>query len=200
MFRPNFGRAILKTAYAATEHRFPSHDRSFLRELQGKRPRSSLETILRKALRLRAGEERKALIYYRSLPRRRACDTEDPFVDDELLAALIRIRAGKPRWEAAWHLRGDIRVAPGHPLVFANNRFVPGSAGFDEDLATSFDLAELRTPPDGAAYTSRRSCNSCFGMSGKATIGTCFTTSSRGLSWRRRSTSTRRSQSSFPKL
>jgi len=136
MFRPNFGRAILNTAYAATEHRFPSHDRSFLRELQGKMPRSSPETILRKVLGIRAREERKALIYYRSLPAPSRLQTEDPFVDDKLLAEVIRIRGGKPRWEAAWHLRGDIRVAPGEPFVFANNRFVPGSAGFDEDLAT----------------------------------------------------------------
>jgi hypothetical protein len=127
----------LKTAEAAAQHRLPSQDQSFLRELQGQRPPPSLDKILRKALRLRAGEERKALLYYRSLPAPSRLDTEDPFVDDELLAALIRIRAGKPRWEAAWHLRGDIRVAPGHPLVFANNRFVPGSAGFDEDVATS---------------------------------------------------------------
>ena len=127
----------MKTACAAIENRFPSHDRSFLRELQGKRPSASLETILRKALGIRAREERKALIYYRSLPAPSRLETEGPFVDDELLAAVIHIRAKKPRWEAAWHLRGDIRVTPGHPLVFANNRFVPGSASFDEGLETS---------------------------------------------------------------
>ena len=126
----------LKTADAATKRRFPSHDHSFLRELRRQKPPPTLDKILRKALRLGAGEERKALLYYRSLPAPSSLDTEDPFVDDELLAAIIRIRAGKPRWEAAWHLRGDIRVAPGHPFVFANNRFVPGSAGFDEDLVT----------------------------------------------------------------
>ena len=108
-----------------------------MRELQGKRPSASLETILRKALGIRAREERKALIYYRSLPAPSRLETEGPFVDDELLAAVIHIRAKKPRWEAAWHLRGDIRVTPGQPLVFANNRFVPGSASFDEGLETS---------------------------------------------------------------
>jgi hypothetical protein len=128
----------LKTTDAAT-HCFPSHDQSFLRELQGQRSplsdkiRRTLDKMLRKTLGLRAGEEREALLYYRSLAAPSRLDTEDPFVDDKLLAALIRIRAGKPRWEAAWHLRGDIRIAPGHPIVFANNRFVPGSAGFDED-------------------------------------------------------------------
>lgn len=51
-----------------------------------------------------------------------------------MLAAVIRVRAGSPRWEAAWHLCGDIRVAPGtHPLVYANNQFVPGSVGFEAD-------------------------------------------------------------------
>jgi hypothetical protein len=93
---------------------------------------------LRKALGLRASQERKALLYYRTLPAPSQLHTEDPFVDDELLAAVVRIRARKPRWEAAWHLRGDIRVpaGPGYPVVFANNRFVRGSAGFYEELVT----------------------------------------------------------------
>jgi Glycosyltransferase 61 len=123
----------LKTADAAARHRFTYLDHPYLRELQGQRLPLSLDNMLRKGLALRAGEEREALIYYRSLPAPAHLDTEDPFVDDELLAAAIRIRAGKPRWEAAWHLRGDIRVALGtHPLVFFNNRFVPGSVGFSE--------------------------------------------------------------------
>ena len=125
----------MKTGDATGRRRFQPLDHPFLRELQGQRPPLSLDTVLRKALALRAGEERKALLYYRSLPAPSRLDTEDPFVDDELLAAAIRIRAGKPRWEAAWHLRGDIRVTPGtHPLVFTNNRFVPGSVGFSDDL------------------------------------------------------------------
>jgi hypothetical protein len=53
-------------------------------------------------------------------------------VDDDLFAALIRHRATKSRWEAAWHLRGDIRVAGDVPIVFTNNRLVPGSMGFSE--------------------------------------------------------------------
>jgi hypothetical protein len=124
----------LKTVDATAQRRFQPVDHQYLRELQGQRPPLSLDKVLRKALALRAGKERKALLYYRSLPAPSSLDTEDPFVDDELLAAAIRIRAGKSRWEAAWHLRGDIRVAPGgHPLVFVNNRFVPGSVGFSED-------------------------------------------------------------------
>jgi Glycosyltransferase 61 len=127
----------LKTVDPAAKRPFPTRDYSFLRELRGQKAPFSLDKILRKALRLNAAEERKALLYYGPLPAPSRLATEDPFVDDELLTALIRIRAGKPRWEAAWHLRGDIRVAPGHPLVFVNNRFVPGSAGFNEDLAYS---------------------------------------------------------------
>ena len=127
----------MKTVDPAAKRPFPTRDYSFLRELRGQKAPLSLDKILRKALRLRAAEERKALLYYRTLPAPSRLGTEDPVVDDEMLAALIQIRAGKPRWEAAWHLRGDIRVAPGHPLVFVNNRFVPGSAGFNEDLAYS---------------------------------------------------------------
>jgi Glycosyltransferase 61 len=112
---------------------FQHLDRPYLRELQGKRRPPSLNSVLRNTLRLRPSKEREALVYYRSLPAPSRLDTEDPFVDNELLAAVIRIRAGKPRWEAAWHLRGDIRVAPGHPLVFVNNRFIPGSMGYSEE-------------------------------------------------------------------
>lgn len=129
----------LKNANAEVQRRVPMlHvDNRFLRELRGERPQPSLDRILCKALRLPAAKERKALLYYRGLPAPSRLGTKDPFVDDELLAAIIRIRAEKPRWEAAWHLCGDIRVAPGHPLVFANNRFVSGSAGFHEDLVTN---------------------------------------------------------------
>jgi Glycosyltransferase 61 len=122
---------------SAAKHRLITREHTFLRELLGQRPLLSFEKILRKTLRLRTREERRALLYYRSMHAPGVLDTEDPFVDDELLAALIRIRARRPRWEAAWHLRGDIRVAPDFPLVFANSRFVPGSAGFDEDVAIS---------------------------------------------------------------
>jgi Glycosyltransferase 61 len=126
----------LKTVRIA-KRRLITREHPFLRELLGQRSPLTFEKILRKTLRLRTREERKALLYYRSLDAPLVLDTEDSFVDDELLAGLIRIRAQKPRWEAAWHLCGDIRVAPDFPLVFANNRFVPGSAGFDEDVAIS---------------------------------------------------------------
>lgn len=122
----------MKTADLVAQRRFPIPDRPFLRELQRQTPLPSLGKIFRKALQRRAGQEHKALVYFHSLPAPSKLDTEDPFVDDELLAAVIRIRARKPRWEAAWHLRGDFRIAPKFPLVFVNNRFVPGSASFYE--------------------------------------------------------------------
>lgn len=93
--------------------------------------------MLRGMLQVPSEVERKTRIYYRALPAPCHLDTEDPYVDDDLLAALIRIRGKMTRWEAAWHLRGDVRVTPGHPLVFIDNRFVPGSAGFDEDIKSS---------------------------------------------------------------
>ena len=126
----------MKTVRIA-KRRLITREHPFLRELLGQRSPLTFEKILRKTLRLRTREERKALLYYRSLHAPSVLDTEDPFVDDELLAGLIRIRARKPRWEAAWHLRGNIRVAPDFPLVFANNRFVPGSVGFEDDVAIS---------------------------------------------------------------
>ena len=128
--------SFLKSTPAAAQRRFQHLDHPFVRELQGRRPQLSLNKLLRNALQLRSGKERKALIYYRRLPAPSRLNTEDPFVDDELLAAVIRIRADNPRWEAAWHLRGDVRVAPSmHPLVYANNRFVRGSVGFSDGLA-----------------------------------------------------------------
>jgi hypothetical protein len=141
----------LKASDGAAQRRFGSQEEQvFFRELHGQTPPPSLDRILRKAfrlpdrilrtaMRLRPSQERNALLYYRSLPAPLRLDTKDPFVDDELLAAAIRVRARKPRWEAAWHLRGDIRVAPApdRPLVFANNRFVSGSAGFYEEFVTS---------------------------------------------------------------
>lgn len=129
-------RLHLKTPNAA-EHRIPSRDHVFLRELHGQRPRRSFEKILRKALRVGADVEREARIYYRVLPAPALLGTKDPYVDDDLLAALIQIRGRRARWEAAWHLRGNIRVTPGHPLVFVSNCFFPASEGFDEDMKTS---------------------------------------------------------------
>lgn len=126
----------MNTDHAAV-HRLPSRDHAFLRELQGQKSRLSFEKMLRGMLRVPSEVERETRIYYRALPAPCDLDTEDPYVDDDLLAALIRIRGTKTRWEAAWHLRGDIRVTPGHPLVFIDNRFVPGSAGFDEDIKSS---------------------------------------------------------------
>jgi capsular polysaccharide biosynthesis protein len=72
--------------------------------------------------------------------------TEDPFVDDDSFAAVIRHRAGKARWEAAWHLRGDIRVADYLPLVFVNNRLVSGSRRFDESVGLRAFLRLMRQP------------------------------------------------------
>ena len=119
------------------KRRLITREHTFLRELVGQRPPLSFERLLRKTLQFQGGRERKALLYYRMMQAPAAIHTEDPFVEDELLSALVRVRSTKPRWEAVWHLRGDIRVAPDYPLVFVDNRFVPGSASFDEDVAIS---------------------------------------------------------------
>jgi len=103
-----------------------------LRELRGQRASPSIKKILRKALQVGTKAERKFLLYYRRLLAPAHLETEDPFVDDDLFAAVIRHRAGKSRWEAAWHLRGNIRVADYAPLVFVNNRYVSGSSDFYE--------------------------------------------------------------------
>ena len=113
----------------SSELRFSYADQLLLRELRGQRSRLSIKKIVRPALQLGTRAERKALLYYRNLPAPAHLQTEDPFVDDDLFAAVIRHRAGKTRWEAAWHLQGDIRVADDFSFVFANNRVVPGSWG-----------------------------------------------------------------------
>jgi len=124
----------LKNADAVALHRLNFRDRPLWRELRGLRQPPSLNRFLCRAMQLGAAQERKALIYYRSLPAPSRLKTNTPVVDDELLATVTRMRADKPRWEAAWRLRGDIRVAPNFPLVFLNNFFVSGSSGFHEDF------------------------------------------------------------------
>ena len=126
-------------------------------------------------------------------------DTEDPYVDDDLLTAVIRMRAGKPRWEAAWHFRGDIRIAPGvHPIVFVNNRFVPGSVCFSEDLPLPIwknyarRLAGRPTLRVDRALLIRESWTKITGI--------CFTTSSPGSPWQTRSISIRQFQLSSQRI
>lgn len=132
------------TVAAATERALPLHDRPNFRELCGRRPALSLDKIFRAVVKVNAAQERKARIHYRELAAPSELATEEPSVDDPLLAGLIRIRASKPRWEAAWHLRGDVRVAPAYPLVLAEGRFVAGSAGFYQDLLPSTVMREYR--------------------------------------------------------
>jgi hypothetical protein len=120
------------------KRRLITREHTFLRELLGRqRPPLNFERLLGKTMQFRGAKEREALLYYRMMPAPATLHAEEPFVDDELLSALIRVRSARPRWEAAWRLRGDIRVAPDYPLVFVDNRFVSGSATFDEDVAIS---------------------------------------------------------------
>jgi hypothetical protein len=112
---------------------FLSHDRAALRELEGRPRPFALDRVVSKAIRLSPREERKALLYHRDLPAPSALPHPDPDIDDDVLAAVVRIQLSRPRWEAAWHFLGDIRVAPGRPFVFVNNRLVAGSTGINED-------------------------------------------------------------------
>ena len=126
-------------------------------------------------MQFRGAKEREALLYYRMMPAPATLHTEEPFVDDELLSALIRVRSARPRWEAAWRLRGDIRVAPDYPLVFVDNRFVSGSATFDEDVAISISRNYARLLLGRPTFRASI-VQSCFGIFGTTITGTYFTT------------------------
>jgi capsular polysaccharide biosynthesis protein len=73
-----------------------------------------------------------ARIHYRSHPAPAALGSAPAVVDDPLMASVVRARAERPRWEAAWCLRGDVRITSGHPLVFVNGRLVPESVSVDD--------------------------------------------------------------------
>ncbi|MEO8669190.1 MAG: glycosyltransferase 61 family protein [Bauldia sp.] len=120
---------------AAAQRQFVSTDDAYLLQLRGKRRPFSVDRVLRGVLRLPAAAERKARIYDRRLPAPVSLGSEAPVIDDPWLAAAVRVRAERSRFEGAWRLRGDVRVDPGpHPLVFNGNRFVSSSAGIGADV------------------------------------------------------------------
>lgn len=117
---------------AAGPRRFPGPDQKLARAVLGLRQPPSVEAVVRRIVSASPRVEDAARIHFRSLPAPAALGTEPPVIDDPLMTAVVAARAARPRWEGAWHLRGDIRVSPGHPHVFAGGRFVAASAGFEE--------------------------------------------------------------------
>jgi hypothetical protein len=128
------------------QRRFSPRDHIHLRTLLARGQKFSAETLLRKALKTPSRVERSAMIHYRDLPAPAALDTENPSINDDLLEAVVKLRLQTPRWEGAWHLRGDIRVAATSPLVFVDNRLMAPSAGFHEtdDRILPHYLARLK--------------------------------------------------------
>ncbi len=123
----------MKAAPDEDELRFPRRDQALYRAVRGLAQPTSIDAVARRMLGISPRVERASRIHHRDLPAPDALDTEAPLIDDPLMAAVVRARAAVPRWEAAWHFRGDLRVAPGNPQVFSNHRFVPASLSFAAD-------------------------------------------------------------------
>lgn len=113
--------------------RFPKADQALAREVLGVRPPLSMEKVLRRWVGASTRKVEAARIHFRIHPAPAALGMAPAVVDDPLMAAVVDARAGRPRWEAAWRLRGDVRITSGHPLVFVNGRLVAESVTVEDD-------------------------------------------------------------------
>jgi hypothetical protein len=110
--------------FEGLRQRFPGRDQPYLRRLLGRPPGIPADRVLRLFLGISGEIERKTLIHSRLLPAPATLPTEDPSVDDEWMNAVLRVRLQEPRREAAWHLRGNIRIARWRPWIVANGRLL----------------------------------------------------------------------------
>lgn len=117
----------------AALRRFPKPDQALARQVLGLGTPFSAERLVRRIVAVSRRTEGAARIAFQSLPAPAELGGAAAEIDDPLMAAVVGARAERPRREAAWHLRGDVRVTPGHPRVFLNGRLLSASLGFDED-------------------------------------------------------------------